>query len=136
MPNSRMVDARKASLQQRPCGIIRITALWVLCRYRHKTHATGHVSRLGRKFGARFGNRDYAREELVAEMGSAFLCASFGIKPTVRHADYLAHWLEVLREDNRAIFRAASAASKAADWILARYSEAQENERGEGREAA
>ncbi|UZK70950.1 ArdC-like ssDNA-binding domain-containing protein [Sphingomonas sp. S1-29] len=62
-----------------------------------------------------------AREELVAEMGSAFLCVSLGIVPTVRHADYLASWLDVLRDDGRAIFRAASAASKAADWLLARY---------------
>jgi antirestriction protein ArdC len=65
----------------------------------------------------------------VAEMGSAFLCASLGIVPTVRHSDYLASWLEVLREDNRAIFRAASAASKAADWLLARHNEAQSSER-------
>lgn len=93
------------------------------------THATGHVSRLDRKFMGGIGGKDYAREELVAEMGSAFLCAALGIEPTVRHADYLAHWLEVLREDNRAIFRAASAASKAADWLLARHAEAQANER-------
>ena len=93
------------------------------------THATGHVSPLDRKFMNGIGGKDYAREELVAEMGSAFLCAALGIEPTVRHADYLAHWLGVLREDNRAIFRAASQASKAADWILARYDEAQTNER-------
>src|SRR5580693_1687637 len=55
----------------------------------------------------------------VAEMASAFMCASLGITPTVRHADYLGSWLEVLKEDNRAIFRAASQASKAADFILA-----------------
>jgi antirestriction protein ArdC len=90
------------------------------------THATGHASRLDRKLLNGFGSKDYAREELVAEMGSAFLCAALGIEPTVRHADYLASWLEVLREDNRAIFRAASAATKAADWILARYAEARE----------
>ena len=72
-----------------------------------------------------FGSKDYAREELIAEMGSAFLCAALGIVPTVRHADYLGSWLEVLREDNRAIFRAASAASKAADWLLARHAAAQ-----------
>jgi antirestriction protein ArdC len=52
-------------------------------------------------------------------MNAAFCCASLGIVPTVRHADYLASWLEVLREDNRAIVRAASQASKAADWLLA-----------------
>ncbi|MCG7349426.1 zincin-like metallopeptidase domain-containing protein [Sphingomonas sp. ACRSK] len=62
----------------------------------------------------------------VAELGSAFLCAALGIVPTVRHGDYLASWLAVLREDNRAIFRAASAASKAADWLLSRYREAVE----------
>lgn len=82
-----------------------------------------------------FGSKDYAREELVAEMGSAFLCAALGIVPTVRHADYLGAWLDVLREDNRAIFRAASAASKAADWLLSRHREAQ-TARGEERIAA
>ena len=54
----------------------------------------------------------------VAEMAGAFVCASLGIVPTVRHADYIAAWLEVLRDDNRAIVRAASQASKAADYIL------------------
>nr|WP_066585705.1 zincin-like metallopeptidase domain-containing protein [Sphingomonas pruni] len=84
------------------------------------THATGHPARLARNQTGAFGSKDYAREELVAEMGSAFLCAALGIVPTLRHADYLASWLEVLREDNRAVVRAASAASKAADWLLTR----------------
>ena len=82
-------------------------------------HWTGHPSRLDRDQSGRFGSHPYAREELVAEMASAFVCASLSIMPTVRHADYLANWLEVLREDNRAIFRAASLASKAAEFILA-----------------
>lgn len=99
------------------------------------THATGHPARLARDLTNSFGSKDYAREELVAEMGSAFLCAALGIVPTVRHADYLASWLEVLREDNRAIFRAANAASKAADWLLARHREAQDAS-AEGRLAA
>lgn len=94
------------------------TALHELC------HASGHPSRLNRNLTNAFGSKDYAREELIAEMGSAFLCASLGIVPTVRHADYLASWLTVLREDNRAIFRAASAATKAADWLLTRHHEA------------
>jgi antirestriction protein ArdC len=51
-------------------------------------------------------------------MASAFTCASLGIQPTVRHADYIGAWLEVLRADEKAIFRAASAASKAADYLL------------------
>lgn len=54
----------------------------------------------------------------VAELTSAFTCAALGIEPSVRHADYLGHWLAVLRADNRAIFRAASLASKAADFLL------------------
>ncbi|RDV01427.1 antirestriction protein ArdC, partial [Sphingorhabdus pulchriflava] len=58
-------------------------------------------------------------EELCAELTSAFLCAALGIVPTVRHADYLGSWLAVLRADNRAIFKAASQASKAADFLLA-----------------
>ncbi|WP_245945055.1 ArdC family protein, partial [Pelagibacterium lacus] len=81
-------------------------------------HATGHRSRLDRDLAGSFGTRKYAFEELVAELNAAFCCASLGIAPTVRHADYIGSWLEVLREDNRAIVRAASLASKAADWLL------------------
>ncbi|MBN9253100.1 MAG: antirestriction protein ArdC [Mesorhizobium sp.] len=54
----------------------------------------------------------------MAEICAAFCCAALGIVPTVRHADYIGAWLEVLREDNRAIVRAASHASKAAEWLL------------------
>ncbi|WP_174247480.1 ArdC family protein [Methylocapsa sp. S129] len=81
-------------------------------------HATGHASRLRRDLAAGFGTRKYAFEELVAEITAAFCCASLGIVPTVRHADYIGSWLEVLREDNRAVVRAASQASKAAEWLL------------------
>ena len=81
-------------------------------------HASGHASRLGRDLTGGFGTKKYAFEELVAEINAAFCCASLGIVPTVRHADYIGAWLEVLREDNRAIVRAASQASKAADWLL------------------
>ena len=81
-------------------------------------HWTGHPKRLARDQSAAFGSETYAREELVAEMASAFTCASLSIQPTVRHADYIGSWLAVLREDDRAIFRAASAASKAANFLL------------------
>ena len=77
----------------------------------------GHARAEARSFRA-FGTKKYAFEELVAEMSAAFYCATLGVVPTVRHADYLGAWLEVLREDNRAIVRAASAASKAADYLL------------------
>lgn len=80
-------------------------------------HWTGHEKRLARPLSTNYGDNAYAREELVAEMTSAFLCADLGIVPTVRHADYLGHWLAVLKEDHRAIFRAASQASRAAAFI-------------------
>jgi len=82
-------------------------------------HWTGAPHRLARDHKGRFGSHAYAREELMAEMCAAFVCAALGIVPTVRHADYLGSWLDVLQEDSRAIFRAASQASKAADFILA-----------------
>jgi antirestriction protein ArdC len=81
-------------------------------------HATGHHSRLNRDLSGSYGTRKYAFEELVAELSAAFGCASLGIVPTVRHADYIGNWLDVMREDNRAIVRAASQASKAADYLL------------------
>ena len=81
-------------------------------------HWTGHPTRLARDQSGAFGSATYAREELVAELASAFTCASLSIKPTVRHADYIGSWLAVLREDDHAIFRAASAASKAANFLL------------------
>ena len=81
-------------------------------------HWTGHPSRLARFAAGEIKREEYAREELVAEMCSAFACAELGIVPTVRHADYIGSWLEVLKNDNRAIFRAASKASKAADYLL------------------
>src|SRR5947208_143454 len=84
------------------------------------THWTKHPSRLDRDFGGkRFGDTGYAREELVAELGAAFLCADLGITPEPRedHASYLAYWLELLREDKRAIFSAASHAQRAVDFL-------------------
>jgi antirestriction protein ArdC len=83
-------------------------------------HWTKHPSRLDRDFGRRkFGDEGYAREELVAEIGSAFLCCDLGITPEPRedHASYLAHWLTVLKEDKRAIFQAAAYAQKAVDYL-------------------
>jgi antirestriction protein ArdC len=87
------------------------------------THELGHWSgagpRLNRDLSGAFGSKIYLQEELCAEICSAYVCAALGIVPTVRHADYLGAWLDHLREDNRAIVRAASAASKAADYLLA-----------------
>ena len=82
-------------------------------------HWTGHESRLKREFGKMFGDPVYANEELVAELGAAFLCASLGITPEIRqdHAAYIGDWLSILKEDSRAIFRAAAHAQRAADYL-------------------
>lgn len=84
-------------------------------------HWTGHPMRLDRTFGSqRWGDDGYAVEELVAELGAAFLCASLGISLTPRseHADYLGHWLKVLRADSRAIITAAAHAQRAVDVLV------------------
>ncbi len=82
------------------------------------SHASGAPHRLNRDLSGSFGTKKYAVEELVAEISAAFCCAALGIVPTVRHADYIGGWIDVMREDNRAVIRAASQASKAADYIL------------------
>jgi antirestriction protein ArdC len=84
------------------------------------THWTRHPSRLAREFGRkRFGDEGYAMEELVAELGAAFLSADLDLTPEPRpdHAAYIAHWLTVLKNDRRAIFTAASYAQRAADFL-------------------
>lgn len=83
-------------------------------------HWTKHKSRLDRELGRKaWGDEGYAREELVAELASAFLCADLGITPEVMpdHASYIANWLTVLKNDKRAIFSAAAHAQKAVDFL-------------------
>ncbi|HRJ34238.1 MAG TPA: zincin-like metallopeptidase domain-containing protein [Fimbriimonadaceae bacterium] len=81
------------------------------------THWTGAECRLARDLKGRFGDESYAAEELVAELGAAFLSASLGLTPEPRpdHAIYVQSWLKVLKNDSRAIFTASSLAQKAAD---------------------
>ena len=84
------------------------------------THWTKHAKRLNRDFGReRFGDEGYAHEELVAELGAAFLCAELGVTPEIRrdHAEYIDHWLKVLKGDKRAIFVAAAHAQRAVDFL-------------------
>jgi antirestriction protein ArdC len=81
------------------------------------THWTAHRSRLDRDLKNRFGSQSYGAEELVAELGAAFLCAEFGFDGDLRHAGYIGHWIELLRADKRAFFTACSQASKAADYL-------------------
>lgn len=91
-------------------------------------HSTGHKSRIGRKGVMErnvFGSGDYSREELVAEMTAAFLCAESGVSPAVieNQASYIHSWLKVLKDDGKAVVIAAAQAQKAADFILNRKPE-------------
>jgi antirestriction protein ArdC len=93
------------------------------------THWTKAPARLDRDFGRkRFGDEGYAMEELVAELGAAFLCADLGLSPEPReeHASYLDHWIKVMKADKRAIFSAAAHAQRAADYLHGRQPQAEE----------
>jgi antirestriction protein ArdC len=81
-------------------------------------HWAGHPTRCNRDLSGRFGNDSYAVEELVAELGSAFLCAHCRIDGRLQHAAYLHSWLQVLKSDKRAIFTASAKAQQAADYVL------------------
>jgi len=81
------------------------------------THWTGHSSRLDRNLRNRFGSQTYAAEELVAELGSAFLCQQHAVDGKLQHPEYLANWLQILKADTRAVFTAASKARQAAEFL-------------------
>jgi antirestriction protein ArdC len=82
-------------------------------------HWSGGEKRLNRDLNNRFGTKAYAAEELIAELGAAFLCAHLGVEGQLRHAEYIASWLSLLKEDDHAIFTAASKASAAAHYLRA-----------------
>jgi antirestriction protein ArdC len=104
-----------------PCiDFFRDSESYYATRAHETVHWTRHPSRLDRDFGRkRFGDEGYAMEELVAELGSAFLSADLELTPEVRedHAAYIASWIKVLKNDKRAIFTAASHAQRAADFL-------------------
>lgn len=82
-------------------------------------HWTGHADRCARDLRNRFGCEAYAAEELIAELGAAFLCAQLGVsqEPRIDHARYIESWLKILKHDKRAIFTAAAKANQAADYL-------------------
>jgi antirestriction protein ArdC len=82
-------------------------------------HWSGAKHRLDRDLSGKYGNPAYAFEELIAEISAAFLCAEFKIEGELRHAGYIESWLKACRDDNKAIFKAAALAQKAADYIKA-----------------
>jgi antirestriction protein ArdC len=104
-----------------PCiDLFRDAESYYAVRAHETIHWTRHCSRLDREFGRkRFGDEGYAMEELVAELGSAFLSADLELTPEVRedHAAYIASWIKVLKNDKRAIFTAASHAQRATDFL-------------------
>jgi len=91
-------------------------------------HWSGAKDRLNRDLSGRFGTQSYAAEELVAELTAAFLCAHLDIEGELRHADYIGHWLQLLKSDERAIFTAAAKASQAATYLRAQAGETEEGE--------
>lgn len=95
------------------------TESWFSVLLHELTHWSGSSHRLDRQFGKRFGDKAYCIEELTAELGAAFLCADLHIcaEPRPDHACYINNWLSVMKSDSRAIFAAASAASKAVDYL-------------------
>jgi antirestriction protein ArdC len=92
---------------------------WAATLFHELTHATGHPTRLNRDLSGRFGDRRYAAEELIAELGSAFACARIGAGVEVRQtAAYLQSWISLLEQDARALVTAASHAQAATDWLF------------------
>lgn len=108
-------------VQMPPFAAFKTTGGFLATLAHELTHWTGHKSRLDRTSWGAFGSKDYAREELVAEIGACFIMARLGItgEHIDNHAAYLASWLKCLREDSRAIFKAAAQAQLAADLVLA-----------------
>jgi antirestriction protein ArdC len=107
-------------VQMPPIEAFRDAESYYATRAHETTHWTRHKSRLDRDFGRkRYGGEGYAIEELVAELGSAFLSADLDLTPEIRddHAAYIASWIKVLKDDKRAIFSAASHAQRAADFL-------------------
>jgi antirestriction protein ArdC len=105
------------------------TEAWYSTLLHELTHWSGAENRMARTFGERFGDDAYAMEEMVAELGAAFLCGDLGItvEPRPDHADYIGHWLRILKADRKAIFTAASAANKASEFLMT-FSQTQQRE--------
>ena len=115
-------------IQMPPFEVFRDPEAYYATLGHESIHLTGHKSRLDRDLKGRFGDESYAAEELIAELGAAFLAASLNLTPEPRpeHAAYVQSWLKCLKADNRAIFTAASHAQRAADYLHSKQSPAPE----------
>jgi len=111
-------------VQMPPTASFESTESYYSTLFHELVHATGHESRVGRQgieAFAGFGSESYSKEELIAEMGAAFLCAEAGIEPRIdQSAAYIASWLKVLKGDKKFVVSAAAGAGKATDYILGR----------------
>ncbi|MEO7129302.1 MAG: zincin-like metallopeptidase domain-containing protein, partial [Rhodoferax sp.] len=105
-------------IQLPPPGVFPQASSYYNVALHELTHWSGHASRCNRPLASRQHIEAYAFEELVAEMGSAFLCSHCGLGSELQHASYIASWLQALRNDKRLIFTAASLAQKAADYLM------------------
>ena len=102
-----------------PIEVFRDSASFYSVLAHETTHWSGASSRINRDLKNRFGSRAYAAEELIAELGAAFICAELELtnEPRLDHAQYIASWIKVLKEDPKAIFTAASKAQQAVDYL-------------------
>lgn len=113
-----------------PEDFVDTTSYYATAAHEH-THWTGHETRCNRSdFANRFGTESYAAEELVAELGSAYLCGLLGLstEPREDHAHYIASWIKLLKSDPSAIVTAASKAQKAVDWMVKKAEQEAERE--------
>ena len=109
-------------IQMPPFGAFHDNVSYYSVLAHEHTHWTAKSERCDRQLGKRFGDSAYAAEELIAELGAAFVCAHLGLssEPREDHAQYIQSWLQVLKADTRAIFTAASKAQQACDWLVKR----------------
>jgi antirestriction protein ArdC len=114
-------DLKSDEIHMPPFQIFKRPDLFYSCLGHECIHFTGRESRCNRQLENRFGSEAYAAEELVAELGSAFLSAELKLEtePRFDNAPYLDNWLRVLKSDRRAIFTAASKAQQAVQWLMA-----------------
>ncbi len=110
-----------------PFGAFKTPSGYYSTAFHELTHWSGHRSRLDRNLQGRFGSQSYAAEELVAELGAAFLCQEHAVDGQLQHPEYVANWLAVLKGDKRAIFTASSKARQAAEYLAGQADPAAEN---------
>ena len=106
------------SIQMPPFGSFENPESYYSTALHELTHWTGHKDRLDRDLSGRFGGKSYSAEELVAEFSSAFLCNILKVEGKVQHTEYISSWVQLLKEDKKAIFKCSTLARQASDYLL------------------